>query len=165
MSRMIFVLWSWTESYPVWKSIDFYLQLTCLRLGLTVGNSFFLPMEMKKTALKGPCRFLKPRSWDSLSILEWVVLFCLTQVFQDLPPPSAPPALGTCTGFHVHHYTGRRDHPQATVCSWPHAVVSASHLPPQRNPGIHSWLRGKRRSTSARQAYIYTTFKNVLSVL
>lgn len=44
MSRMIFVLWSRTGSYPVWKSIDFYLQVTCLRLGLTVGNSFFLPV-------------------------------------------------------------------------------------------------------------------------
>lgn len=94
MSRMIFAPWSKAGSYPAWESPDFHFSIT----GLTVGNSF-LPMgrgngencseEADVTPTPSTAQELR------LPLLLW--MFRLTQVFQALPPHSAPPALETCT--------------------------------------------------------------------
>lgn len=171
MSRMTFAPWSRAQSYLIWKPLDFHLQITCLRTGLTACNSFCPTHEKRKwrkLLWKNRCHPHKAQE-PRLSLLPWM----------GGSVPSYPgfltsvPSLSSSSSENLHSSTGitlpwKEDYPQAGQLA--HMLPLPPRLPPQRNKGIHCWFEEEKVVhclflTISQRSNLRTTSKNVLSVI
>lgn len=167
MSRMTFAPWSRAQSYLVWKSLDFHLQTTCLRTGLTVGNSFcptHRKRKWRKLLWKDRCHphiAQEPR----LPLLPW----------EGGSVPSYPgflssvPSLSSSSSENLHSSTciplhRKEDYPQAGQLA-PYALsASPSSTPEESRYPLLIW-EGKGGPSLSQRSNLHTTSKNVLSVI
>lgn len=154
MSRMIFAPLSRAWSYPVWKSLDFHLQITCLRTGITVRNSF-VPYPWEEEMEKTERTDVTPHKAQELRLplLPWSngslpFYSCFPSPVSSLSSSSSR----NLHSLHMHH-SPLEVEAIHKLSIWPQMLSLPPHLPPQWNQGIHWGLeREEMVHLSARQA-------------